>query len=188
MESQLVTDDRAETYWFIEPGYTIAQFSVKNFFFFTVHGRFTEVAGTLICHQSQAHCSSVEATIKAASINTGNKQRDVHLRSKDFLDVDQYPEITFRSTNVKKGRDRDALVVTGTLTIKGISREVVLAVTDVDRSRSPQGEEIAYYSATVEIDRHDFGVSYWRGVIGSKLKIAIHVQAQKQASIRLSKS
>jgi len=71
------------------------------------------------------------------------------------------------------------------LTIKGIGQEVVLAVTEVDRSRSPQGEEIAYYSATTEIDRHNFGVSHWRGVIGSKLKITIHVQAQKQASIRL---
>jgi len=185
MESQLATDNHAETYWFIEPGYTIVQFSVKNFLLFTVNGRFTEVAGTLICHESEVHCSSVEATIKATSINTGNQRRDAHLRSADFLAADTHPEITFRSTSVKKGRDRDTLVVTGTLTIKGVSREVVLAVTEVDRSRSPQGEEIAYYSATTEIDRHDFGVSHWRGVIGSKLKITLHVQAQKQASIRL---
>ncbi|MEO6725681.1 MAG: YceI family protein [Blastocatellia bacterium] len=185
MESQQVINNRSETYWFIEPGYTTAQFSVKNFIFFTVMGQFTDVAGTIICHESELHCSSVSATIKAASINTSSQRRDEHLRSKDFLDAGANPEITFRSTRVEKGRDRDTLRVTGTLAIKGIGREVVLSVTEVDCSRSPQGEEIAYYTAVTEIDRHDFGVSYWRGLIGSKIKITIHVQAQKQASIRI---
>lgn len=185
MESQLTTNERTETYWFIEPEYTIAQFTVKTFLFFTVTGRFTDVAGTLVFRESEIHCSSIETTIKAASIDTGNRRRDEHLRSKEFLAVETYPEISFRSASVRKGRDRDALVVTGTLTVKGVSREVVLAVTEVDRSRSPQGEEIAYYSATTEIDRHHFGVSHWRWLIGGKLKITIHVQAQKQASIRL---
>ncbi|MEP7339484.1 MAG: YceI family protein [Acidobacteriota bacterium] len=188
MKSQLAIDGRAETYWFIEPGYTTVQFNVKNFFFFTVSGRLTEVAGTIINRESEIGHSSVEVTIKVASIDTGNKRRDAHLRSADFMDADNYPEITFRSTKVEKGRDRDALIVTGMLTIKDISRETVLAVTEVDRSRSPQGEEIAYYSATTEIDRHDLGVSFRRGLIGGKLKINIHVQAQKQASIRLSEN
>jgi polyisoprenoid-binding protein YceI len=188
MDSQLAVEGRAETYWFIEPGYTTAQFNVKNFFFFTVTGRLTEAAGTMIYHESDIRGSSVAVTIKAASVDTGNKQRDAHLRSTEFLAADNYPEISFRSTRVEKGRDRDALIVTGTLTIKGISREVVLAVTEVDRSRSPQGEEIAYYTAVTEINRHDFGVRYRRGLIGSKLKITIHVQAQKQASIRLSEN
>lgn len=175
----------AETYWFIEPGYTVAKFSVKIFFFFAVTGQFTEVTGTIVSNESEIQHSSVSATVKASNVNTGNQQRDAHLRAKDFLAVETYPEITFRSTRVEKGRDRDTLRVTGMLTIKGISQETILDVTEVDRSQSPQGEEIAYYSATTEIDRQDFGIRYWPGLIGSKVKITIHVQAQKQASIRL---
>lgn len=185
MEPQSAVKESAETYWFIEPGYTLAHFKVKNLFFFTVAGKFPEVAGTIVYDQSDIRRSSVTATIKAAGVNTRSKRRDVHLRSADFLAVETYPEISFRSTSVEKGRDRDTLNVTGTLTIKNSTHEVKMLVTEVDRSRSPQGEEIAYYSAVAEIDRHDFGVSHMRGLIGNKLKITIHVQAQKQASIRL---
>lgn len=185
MDLQSAIKESAETYWFIEPGYTIAHFKVKNLFFFTVTGEFPEVAGTIVYDHSDIRRSSVMATIKAASLYTRSKRRDVHLRSADFLAVETNPEISFHSTSVEKGRDRDTLNVSGILTIKNTSREIKLLVTEVDHSRSPQGEEIAYYSAVAEIDRHDFGVSHMRGLIGSKLKITIHVQAQKQASIRL---
>ncbi len=186
MEAQPAIEERAETYWFIEPGYSIAHFTVKNYFFFTVRGEFAEVAGTIVYDQTDIRRSSVTATIKAENINTHSKRRDTHLRSADFLSADTYPEISFCSTSVQKGRDRDTLDVTGMLTIKNTSREVKLLVTEVDRSRSPQGEEIAYYTAVAEIDRHDFGVSHMRGLIGSKVKITIHIQAQKQGSIRIS--
>lgn len=174
----------SETYWFIEPGYTTAQFSAKSFLFFTVAGVFAEVAGTIVLDEAILQSSSVTATIRSASINTRNKKRDAHLRSEDFLAVERFPEIVFRSTKVEKGRDRDTLNVTGQLTIREMTREVTLLVTVVDRSRSPQGEEIAYYSASTELDRHDFGISHMRGLIGSKLRITIHVQAQKQGTIR----
>ena len=80
MESQQIINNRAETYWFIEPGYTTAQFSVKNFFFLTVTGQFTEVAGTIICHESEIQRSSVSATIKSASLNTRNQRRALLLK------------------------------------------------------------------------------------------------------------
>jgi len=186
MESQQRIADRAETYWFIEPGYTIAHFKVKSFLFFTVAGRFNDVAGTVVLDEADPRRSSVTATIRAASIETGSKRRDAHLRSADFLAVERYPEISFRSTSVEKGRDRDTLNVTGMLTIKDTSREIKLLVTQVDRSCSPQGEEILYYTAVTELACHDFGISRRRGLIGHKLKIAIHIQAQKQGSIRLA--
>jgi polyisoprenoid-binding protein YceI len=179
-------DECTETYWFIEPGYTTAHFKIKSFLFLTVAGSFNEVAGTIILDEANLHCSSVTASIKAVSINTGNQRRDTHLRSADFLAVEEHPEISFRSTSVEKGRDRDTLNVKGTLTIKNTSREITLLVTQADRSRSPQGEEIIYYTTVTEINRHDFGVSHLRGLIGSKLKITIHIQAQKQGSIRVS--
>jgi polyisoprenoid-binding protein YceI len=104
------------------------------------------------------------------------------LRSADFLEVERYPEIRFQSTRVEKGRDRDALIVTGTLTIKGRSREVVLNVTETDHSRSPHGEEVAYYVAQTTIDRLDFGITQGRGVIGRELKITIQAQASRNSA------
>lgn len=185
MESQSAIRECAETYWFIEPGYTIAHFKIKSFLFHTIAGNFSEVAGTVVLNEADLRRSSVTAIIQAGSIDTGNQRRDRHLRSADFLSVEEHPEISFRSTSVEKGRDRDTLNVNGLLTIKNSSREIALLVTQVDRSRSPQGEEIIYYTAVTEIDRHDFGVKHMRGLIGGKLKIAIHIQAQKQGSIRI---
>lgn len=184
MESQSKIVDQAETYWFIEPGYTTAHFKIGNLLFFTVAGSFAEVAGTLTLNETDVSRSSVTADIRTACINTGNKRRDAHLRSATFLDAEHFPEITFRGTSVEKGRDRDTLNVAGALTIKNISRDIRLLVTVVDRSRSPQGEEILYLTAVTELDRHQFGISAMRGVIGGKLKVTIHVQAQKQGSIR----
>ncbi len=107
--------------------------------------------------------SSVEAALKTASIETGIKRRDAHLRSADFLEIDRYPEIHFQSTKVEPGKDRDTLRITGPLTIKGHSQEIVLDVTEVDRSCSPGGQEVAYYTALVTLDRFDFGVKHMRG-------------------------
>ncbi len=179
MESREVIRDHAQTVWAVEPGYTTVQFSVKTLLFFTVTGSFSDLAGTIVLDETDLHCSSATAAIKAASIDTANKRRDAHLRSADFLDVEKHPEIQFRSTSVEKGRDRDTLRVAGTLTVRGASREVVLDVTQVDHSRSSQGEEIAYYTALAEIDRFEFGVSYGRGLIGRKVKVVLHVQAQR---------
>src|SRR5262245_59991582 len=106
--------------------------------------------------------------------------RDDHLRSKDFLDVANYPEIHFQSASVGRGKDRDMLRVDGTLKIKGKRHEVALDVTITDRSRSPRGDEILYFAAVTEISRGDFGVSYARGLIGGKLKVLIQAQASKR--------
>jgi polyisoprenoid-binding protein YceI len=165
----------------IEPRYTVAQFSVKNFLFFNVSGSFARVTGIIVRDDLDIRRSSVEAVIEADGVDTGIKRRDAHLRGPDFLDSSQYPEIRFQSTSVEKGTDRDTLRVTGLLTIKGKSREVVFDVTEVDRSRSPQGEYVTYYFAVTRINRHDFGVSHSRGIIGSRVDIRINVQATRQS-------
>jgi polyisoprenoid-binding protein YceI len=156
------------------------EFSIKNLFLFTVKGHLADLAGTIVLDEADIRRSSVEAVIKAASIDTRNQRRDIHLRSADFLEVERYPDIHFQSARVEPGRDRDTLRVTGSLAIKGKSREVVLDVTEVDRSSSPNGEEVAYYTALTELDRFDFGINYGRGLIGRKLKITISVQALRQ--------
>jgi len=169
-----------QTVWLIDPAHSTVEFSVKNFFFFIVKGCFTDLAGTMVLDKADIHRSSVEATIKAGSIDTGARRRDAHLRATDFLEADRYPYIGFQSTKVERGRDRDTLRITGSLTIRGKNREVVLDVNEVDHSRSPNGEEVAYYSAALELDRFDFGIKYRRGLIGRTLKITINVQALRQ--------
>src|SRR5262249_50728518 len=180
MEPQRVSATHSQTIWEIEPRYTSVQFSYKSFFFFTIKGRFTDFAATIFLDEDDIRRSSVEATIKAASINTGNKRRDRHLRSADFLDAEKHPEIGFQSTGVERGRDRDTLRVKGIVTIKGESREVMLDVFETDRSRSPGGEEVAYYTALVELDRVSFGLKYGRGLISRTIKVMIPTQATKK--------
>lgn len=179
MEPQRV-EDHARTFWVIEPRYTTIQFSIKNLIFLTVNGRFLDFTGMVELDENDIRRSSVDAVIQAASVETGIKRRDEHLRAADFLDVRKYPEIRFQSTSVERGRDRDALVVKGILTIKEKSKEIVLNVTETDRSRSPQGEEVAYYGALVNIDRHDFGISYGRWLFGRTVRVMIQVQATRQ--------
>jgi polyisoprenoid-binding protein YceI len=179
MKPETIGAESATTVWTIEPQYATVEFSSKMLFF-TVKGCFTDFGGQITLDENDVHRSSVEATIKAASVNTGIKKRDEHLRSKDFLDAASYPEIRFQSASVGRGRDRDMLLVTGALTIKGQSREVAVDVTITDRSRSPRGDEILYFAAVTEIDRVAFGVNYARGLIKGKLKILIQAQASKR--------
>jgi polyisoprenoid-binding protein YceI len=179
MQPETIGAESATTVWTIDPRYATIEFSARALFF-TVKGRLTDFGGKIKLDENDVYRSSVEATIKAASVSTGVKMRDEHLRSKDFLDAAGRPEIHFQSASVGRGRDRDMLRVNGTLTIKDQSREIALDVTITDRSRSPQGDEILYFAAVAEIDRFDFGIKYARGLIRRPLKILIQVQASKQ--------
>jgi len=179
---QVRTEKKARvgpTVWRFDPSHSVAEFSIRKFFFLTIVGRLTALEGTIVLDESEIERSSVAATFKADSIDTGNRRRDAHLRSSHFLAAEDHPNIHFQSSRVGSGKDRDMLSVTGVLTIKGKSGEVVLDVTEVDRSRSPQGEEVIYYTAATVLDRRDWGIDYWRGVIGRKLKVTISVQASR---------
>jgi polyisoprenoid-binding protein YceI len=166
--------------WKIDATHTAVAFSVRNFFFFKVRGGLENVAGAVVLDEEDIRHSTVAATIKGASITTGNIRRDAHLRAADFLDVERYPDILFKSIRVEAGTDRDTFNVVGELTIRDKSREITLSANAVDRSCSPQGEEVVYYTAMTQLDRFDFGITYLRGVIGRKLEIVINVQATKQ--------
>jgi polyisoprenoid-binding protein YceI len=179
MQPETISAESATTVWTIAPQYATVEFSARMLFF-TVKGRLTDFGGKITLDENDIYRSSVEATIKVASVSTGVKKRDEHLRSKDFLDAAEQPEIHFQSASVGRGKDRDMLRVNGTLAIKGQSREIALDVTITDRSRSPQGDEILYFAAVAEIDRFDFGIKYWRGLIGSAIKILIQAQATKR--------
>jgi polyisoprenoid-binding protein YceI len=170
---------QSQSVWRLDQTHTTVEFTVKKLFFLTVNGRLTEFDGTIVLDEEEISRSSVEANIETASFDTGNARRDRHVKTAAFLDVSNYPSVRFKSLQVGPGKDRDTLTVKGALTIKDTSKEVVLDVTEVDRSKSPNGGEVIYYVAMTELDRFDFGVNQWRGVIGSKLKVVINVQANR---------
>jgi polyisoprenoid-binding protein YceI len=159
-----------------------------------VRGAFKNVHGVLEFDPENPRLSSVQATIDATAIWTGQPQRDAHLRSADFLDVENFPQITFRGDQVELSGDHD-YVVTGELTIRGVTRPVSLAVKYLGQWKTPWWEEEggqwvdkgpklrAGFVATTEINRHDFGVS-WNDtmdragvVVGDRVSITIDVEA-----------
>jgi len=162
--------------WRFDPAYTTVEFVIRNLWF-NVKGCFKVINGEIVLDENDIRRSYVTATIKANSIETKNRKRDAHLLLRDFLDAEKFPQIQFQSTSVQRGRDRDSLDVQGILTVRDKSVPIALAVNEMDRSRSPNGEEFVYYSATTQLDRFALGINYGRGFIGRQLKVAINVQA-----------
>jgi polyisoprenoid-binding protein YceI len=169
-----------KTLWRFDREHSSVEFTIKKLWFFAVHGTLNDIDGSIVLDEDSVSGSAVQASMKAKSVNTGNQQRDQQLRAASFLDVINFPQIEFTSSEVGPGSDRDMLSVKGRLTIKDKNKDVVLKVTEVDRSKSPNGQEVVYYVGEAEIDRFDFGVSGWRGVIGPKLKVVINVQANRE--------
>jgi polyisoprenoid-binding protein YceI len=173
------------TIWQIDPAHSTVEFAVKHMMVTTVKGQFTGISGTITLDEADLARSSVAVEIDAASVTTRDPQRDGHLRSADFFDVANHPKITFTSTRVEAlGPDR--LRVTGDLTIRGVTRPVVLDVTYHGRGVTPFGTTIVAFSAETTISRADFGLT-WNvaleagGVLVSDaVKISIEVEAIRQ--------
>jgi polyisoprenoid-binding protein YceI len=173
------------TQWRIDPNHTNVEFTVKHMMFTTVHGRFTEVDGTVHYDEADSARSTLEVSIKAASIDTRSPDRDTHLRSQDFFDVDKYPTITFRSTRIQSTGGK-GLRIAGDLTIHGVTRPVTLEATEEGRGKDPWGGDRAGFSATTTIDRHDFGLKWNQALehggwlVGQEVKISLDVQLVRQ--------
>jgi polyisoprenoid-binding protein YceI len=150
----------ATTTWNIDPVHSTAQFKVKHMMISNVKGEFTAVTGTLKLDRSNVTESQVEASIDAATINTRDAQRDAHLKSADFLDVEKFPTLRFKSTRVLRRGDGE-LAVAGDLTIHGITRNVVLEVEGPSApTKDPWGNIRIGLSATARINRKDFGLTW----------------------------
>ena len=173
------------TTWRIDPSHTHVEFSVKHLMIAKVKGRFTGVTGTVRLVPGLAG-SGVDVVIDAASIDTREERRDAHLRSADFLDVEQFPELTFRGRRVIP-TGMGEFSVTGDLTIRGVTREVTLQVADEGRSGDPWGGERAGFSATTRIDRRDFGLTWNQALetggvlVGNEVTISLEVELVKEA-------
>jgi polyisoprenoid-binding protein YceI len=180
------TDTQTTTTWQIDPAHTLVELSTRHMMFATVKGRFTGIKGTIVDHHDDPSQSSVEAEIDATTISTGDPQRDAHLTSADFLDVERYPTITFRSTHIEGTRERFRL--TGDLTLHGTTRSITLDAEFNGAGNNPWGKEVAGFSATGQINRKDFGLN-WNvaletgGVLVSDtIKISLDIEAVKQGS------
>ncbi|HJP65211.1 MAG TPA: YceI family protein [Actinomycetota bacterium] len=170
--------------WTFDKAHTTLMGEARHLMVTKVRGRFAEFEGTI--HVAEVpEDSFVEVEIQAASIDTGNPDRDAHLRSPDFLDVEQHPSLTFRSTGLELG-EGPRFRLPGELTIRGVTRPVVLDAEFLGVNGDPWGNTRVGFSATTEIDREEFGMT-WNaaletgGVLVSKtVKIELDVQAVAQ--------
>jgi polyisoprenoid-binding protein YceI len=168
----------------LDPAHKVVGFVARHMMVAKVRGVFSEATATITVAEDPLQ-SSVVATIQAASITTGQPDRDNHLRSGDFLEAEKYPTLEFRSTGVKSHHGNE-FVLAGELTIKDVTRPVDLKVEFEGVGRSPYGKEIFGFSASTEIDREDFGLT-WNvalesgGVlVGKKVKIELEGEAVRQ--------
>jgi polyisoprenoid-binding protein YceI len=145
--------------WHLDPYHTQVEFSAKHLGMMTVRGHFAEVSSTADIDPDHPDRASVEVTIQTASVRTNNENRDADLRSSNFLEVEKYPTITFKSTRVETA-GADSYALTGDLTIKSVTRPVVLQVTKYGEFNDPMMGHRVAYSATTQINRKDFGLTF----------------------------
>ena len=168
----------ADTYK-IDGAHTQATFAVKHLLISTVRGDFGKTEGVVVLDDVDTTRSTVQATIDVASVNTREEKRDTHLKSPDFFDAAKFPTITFKSTKVEKAGDGHK--VTGDLTIRGVTKSVVLAVSGPTAEvKDPYGNAKRGLSATTKNNRKDFGVSYGpNAVVGDEVSITIDAELTK---------
>jgi polyisoprenoid-binding protein YceI len=182
--------DMATERWEIDSSHSGIHFSVRHLVIAKVRGQFSRWTGAVIVPDGDFTKASVEAVIDASSIETGVADRDAHLKSADFFDVAQFPEVVFKATRVApKGDD---LQLVGALTIKGITREVALDVEQLGTVKDPWGNERAAFSAKTAVDRKDFGLTWNQALetggvmVGDKVTLEIEVEAVRQATVKVA--
>ena len=185
MNATAITQAPSTTTWNIDPIHSSAQFKVKHMMISNVKGEFTSLSGTLQLHDSDLALSKVTASIDAGSVSTREPQRDAHLKSADFLDVEKFASLTFKSTRVSKVTV-DELAVEGDLSIHGVTRNVVFQVEGPSAPiKDPWGNTRLGISATTRINRKDFGL-VWNStletggiLVGDEVTITVDVEFVK---------
>jgi polyisoprenoid-binding protein YceI len=177
------------TTWQIDRAHTQVGFAVRHLMISTVRGHFSDVSGTLSVPHGDFAQAQLEARIGVASIDTREPQRDGHLKSADFFDAERYPEMTFKSRSVEPARSGDGrYLVTGDLTLRGVTREIVLDAVLEGEGKDPRGNNRAGFSASGKINRKDFGLTWNQlleagGVaVGDEVKISIDAEVVAQAA------
>lgn len=175
--------------WTIDLAHSGVNFSVRHMVISKVRGRFAKFGGSLELDEGDLTRSTLDIHIDASSVDTGVADRDAHLRSADFFDVEKFPELTYRSKRVERtgeGRYR----VVGDLTIRGTTREVLLEVEAGGIGKDPWGNERAGFAARVQVDRKDFGLLWNKALetggvlVGDRIDVEIELEALKAADQR----
>lgn len=162
----------------IDPEHTYPHFAISHLGFSTLHGRFGATQGKLTWDKA-AKTATVDIKIDAASVDTGFKKRDDHLRSPDFLSVAEFPDITYKSSKVIFTGDKPTSVE-GNLTIKGVSKPVTLSITRMHCGVHPMKKiDVCGFDATAKIKRSDFGVNFALPAVGDDMNLTLEVEAAK---------
>jgi polyisoprenoid-binding protein YceI len=169
--------------WNVDPVHSTVGFVARHLMIAKVRGRFSSFSGTITVPEDRL-ATKLQASVELSSISTGDEQRDSHLRTADFFDIENHPAMTFESKSVKA--DGDDYVLTGDLTIKGITRSVDFDLEFEGVGPDPWGGTRAGFNATTEINRTEFGIEWnakletggW--LVGDKIKIELEIEAVKQ--------
>jgi polyisoprenoid-binding protein YceI len=166
--------------WDIDPVHSDVSFTVRHMMVSKVRGKFHGVSGSIVLADDPL-ASTVTADIDVSTIDTGNEQRDGHIRSADFFEVETYPTLTFRSTGIRA--DGDDFVVTGDLTLHGVTKPVELGLEVNGFTKDPYGGTRAGFTATTTLNRKDFGITIdmpmdgGGAVVGDKIQVALEIEA-----------
>jgi polyisoprenoid-binding protein YceI len=171
--------------WEIDPSHVNVEFTARHMMVHNVRGRFGKVSGTIDLDENDPTRSSIQVEVDIASLDTRESRRDDHLRSADFLEVDKYPTMTYKSRRIE--RDGNGFKVAGDLTIKDVTREVVLGAELVGVINDPWGNRRAGFSAEGTIDRKDFGLTWNVALeacgflVGDQVEIVLDCEAIEKA-------
>jgi polyisoprenoid-binding protein YceI len=177
--------------WEIDSSHSSVHFSVRHLVIAKVRGTFTRWSGVVEVPGGDFSKATASVAIDAASIDTGVADRDKHLKSADFFDVAEHPELRFVTTRVEP-RSGNEVDVVGALTIKGITREVVLHVEQHGQTKDPWGNVRAAFTAKTSIDRKDFGLTWNQAletggfVVGDRVEIEAEIEAVKQVEAKIA--
>jgi polyisoprenoid-binding protein YceI len=173
----------ATSSWDVDPSHSQVGFGVKHLVISTVRGEFKTYSGKIALDEADVTKSTVEATVDVNSVDTKVADRDAHLKSPDFFDAAKYPSMTFKSTKVAKA-GKGMLKVTGDLTLRGVTKPVVLDVATTPEVKGMQGETRRGFAATTKISRKDFGLTWNKLVeagpaVGDEVAITLDIEAVK---------
>jgi polyisoprenoid-binding protein YceI len=178
------TTETATRTYKIDKSHSEAVFQVRHLVT-KVRGRFDDFEGRVQVNEDRPELSSVDFVINAASIDTNEKDRDTHLRSADFFDVEKFPHITFKSTRVTK-KSAESYDVVGNLTIHGVTKEITLPVTHLGKAKDPWGNERVGFESEITLNRKDYGLM-WNAplevggfLVGDEVKVTLSIQAVAQ--------
>ena len=171
--------------WEIDPDHSLIEFRVAHMVVSKTSGRFTDYKGFIDMDADAKTIHAIEATINAASVNTNHDKRDTHLRNPDFLDVKQYPTMTYKMNSAKK--QGDVYTIVGDVTLRGVTKEVTLVSTFNGITKDPWGNTRAGFSAEGKLNRKDFGMVWDKTldngglVVGNEVHIRLEIECIKQS-------